>query len=255
MCSWSLTDTVGGGAQLILMLSSSHSVFFFFLSCAKPSPRSEGQEGGRVEGVWRLVTAAAAAPMGLGAGLGGGWGAFRLQHIRVGEYEAWGVGRGCRGGRCHDRRVQAVSIRAVHPTADTPAAQADGLDDRALGLSHPILGVLRLLLHYHLVHLSPGSQVWAHSQGQGGALLLVLLVPGRLVALLHGELAHRIVCNQHELQLVFLLLQALDLLLQIRLLFLQLLRLLWRETGNEVEQLSISMGRLFNLYIHTCIFD
>lgn len=45
MCSWSLTDTVGGGAQLILMLSSSHSVFFFF--SAAPS-RALAQRARRV---------------------------------------------------------------------------------------------------------------------------------------------------------------------------------------------------------------
>lgn len=51
------------------------------------------------------------------------------------------------------------------------------------------------------------------------------------MALVHGELAHGIVGHQHELQLVLLLLQALDLLLQVGLLLLQLLSLPLQHLG------------------------
>lgn len=163
--------------------------------------------------------------MGLGAGLGGGRGALGFQHARVGEYEAGRVGRGGRGGRPHHRRVQAVSICAIHASADDASAQADGLDDGALGLVHM---VVRLLLHYHVIVMSPGAHVGAHGQREGGALLVmrVLLMPRRRVAIVDGDLAHGVVGDQHELQLVLLLLQALDLLLQVGFLLLQLLSLL-----------------------------
>lgn len=54
------------------------------------------------------------------------------------------------------------------------------------------------------------------------------------MALGEGQLAHRVVSDEHELQLVFLLLQVLDLLLQVGLLLLQLLSLL-RKEETEVE--------------------
>ena len=87
--------------------------------------------------------------MGLGARLGGRRGALGLQHAGVGEDEAGDIGRGSGGGRRHHRRVEAVSLGAVHP--GHAAAQADGLDDGALGLAQSLVFVLGLLLHHHLV--------------------------------------------------------------------------------------------------------
>lgn len=139
---------------------------------SRPGPHSEGQEGGRVEGVRGLVSAAAAAPVGFGAGLRGGRGALRLQHVWVGEYEAWGIWCGSRGRRRHHWRVQAVSVCTVHPNA---ATQADGLDDGPLGLAYTILNVIRFLLHYHMVHVAPGAHVGAHGQGEGVALLMLVV--------------------------------------------------------------------------------
>lgn len=197
-----------------------------FLSCAEMSPRSEGQEGRWVEGVWGLVAAAAAAPVGLGAGLRRGRGAFGLHHVGVGEYEVWSIWCGSRSRCCHHWSVQAVSIWAVHPATDAAASQTNGLDDWALKLAHIFVSVLGLLLHHHLVHLSPCAHVGAHGEWER---ITLLLLPGWLVALVDGQLAHGIVGNKHELQLVFLLLQGLDLFLQVCLLLLQLLSFLLNE--------------------------
>lgn len=54
----------------------------------------------------------------------------------------------------------------------------------------------------------------------------MLLLSRWLLALVHGELTQRIVSDEHELQLVLLLSQALNLLLQARFFLLQLFSLL-----------------------------
>lgn len=172
--------------------------------------------------------------MGLGAGLGGGRRALRLHHAGVGEYEVGGVGSGGWSGCGNHRSVQAVSVRAVHPTTDP---QADGFDDRALAFV--LVVVIRLLFHHHRVHGVTVVHSGSHGQRQRatllllGLVLLLLVVPRLMVAIFHGKLANGIVGDQHELQLVFLLLQSLNLLLKVGFLLLQFLSLLFTEAHNE----------------------
>lgn len=168
-------------------------------------PCSEGQEGGGVEGVRRLIPAAAAAQVSLRAGLRGWRGALWLQHAGVGEYEAGGAGCGCWGGGCHHRGVEAVTI-AEDPT-NSP--KADRLNDRALGLAVHVV-FLWFLLYHNGVDGASGTQIVAHGQGERGTLLLVV---APLVAIIRGQLAHGVVGHQHELQIVLLLLQCLYLFL------------------------------------------
>lgn len=198
-CALARPEGLGMEGQSVLVVFN-HSVCFP-AGPRRPAPAdSERQERGWVEGVGGLVAAAAAAPVGFGAGLRRGRGALGLHHVGIGEYEVLGVWRGCRGGRHHHRRIEAVSVRAVHPTADAAASQADGLNDRALRLAHILLYVLGLLLHHHLVHLCTRVQAGAHGELQRVALLLLLVVvAGLLMALVDGQLAHGVVGDQHEL--------------------------------------------------------
>lgn len=82
----------------------------------KSSCPSQRQQGGRVERIRGLVAAAAAPPVGFGAGLGRGRWALGLQHAGVREDEAGVVRGGHRSGSGHHRSVQTVSVRAIHAT-------------------------------------------------------------------------------------------------------------------------------------------